>query len=239
MSLLFNICNTGFKTTTWLFSDRKVEGWENVPRTGPIIFISNHLSNMDPAVVASLTGRNPGFLAKEELFKFPPFGFLLRRYGAHPLRRGNSDIRALRWAIKLLSKPDGALILFPEGTRNKNADGLRKGLAGVTHIALKTRVPIVPIGLTGTDPLQNVFRVLKPSAKIRIKIGKPFNLTESVSERPSRDELEVVTTEIMVRIARLLPDSHHGHYREHMDDPFMYTEEVDSISSNAPLPSAT
>lgn len=226
MNPFFAFCNVGLKTTIKIFADQKIEGRENVPPSGPLIFVSNHLSNLDPAIVASLTGRNPGFLAKKELFKFPPFSFLLKRYGAHPLNRGSVDLGALRWAVNRLSKEDGALILFPEGTRNKEASGLRKGLSGVTHIALKTGAPIVPIGLTGTEPLQHVLRALVPQARIRIKIGKPFRMTGDLSSRPSRDELDLMTTEIMVRIARLLPESQHGDYREAMSSPFAYTEEL-------------
>ncbi len=226
MNPFFAFCNAGFKTTTKIFGDQKVEGWENVPKTGPVIFIANHLSNLDPAIVASLTGRNPGFLAKKELFKFPLFSALLKLYGAHPLDRGGVDLKALRWAINRLSQEDGALILFPEGTRNKEASGMRRGLAGVTHIAQRTGAPIVPIGLAGTEPLQNVLKVFVPRANTRIKIGKPFRLTADASSRPSRDELEAMTTEIMVRVARLLPESHRGYYQEAASKPFAYTEEL-------------
>lgn len=226
MNPFFAFCNTGFKTTMRIFGDQKIEGSENIPSTGPVIFVSNHMSNLDPAIVASITGRNPGFLAKKELFAFPLFSFLLKRYGAHPLNRGAVDLRALRWATKRLSKSDGALILFPEGTRNKEATGLQKGLSGVTHIALKTGAPIVPVGLTGTEPLQSVLKVFAPRASVRIKIGKPFRMKGDLKSRPSRDELEAMTTEIMVRMANLLPDSQHGHYREFMSSPFVYTEEL-------------
>lgn len=239
MSLLFRFCNAGFKTTTRIFADQKIEGSENVPPMGPAIFIANHLSNLDPAIVASLTGRQPGFLAKEELFKFPLFSYLLRKYGAHPLKRGRVDISAIRWATKHLNKPDGTLILFPEGTRNKNGDGMRKGLPGVTHIALKTGAPIVPVGITGTEPLQNVLKVFAPRSTQRIKIGKPFRLTESVTHRPTRHELEAMTTEIMVRVAHLLPESYHGHYREHTGIQFVHTAEIDAAQTAAAAAPAT
>lgn len=226
MNPLFAFCNAGIKTTTKLFGDQKVEGRENVPAEGPVIFVSNHMSNLDPAIVASLTGRNPGFLAKKELFKFPLFSFLLKQYGAHPLNRGAVDLKALRWAMNRLSKNDGALILFPEGTRNKDGTGLGKGLAGVTHIALKTGAPVVPIGMTGTEPLQHFLKVFIPKAHVRIRIGRPFRMTGDLSSRPSREQLDDMTTEIMVRIAGLLPESQHGYYRDSISAPFVYTEEL-------------
>ncbi len=103
---------------------------------------------------------------------------------------------------------------------------MRKGLPGVTHIAAKTGAPIVPVALTGTEPLQNVLKVFLPRSRQRIKIGKPFRLNESVTHRPSRDALDDATTEIMVRIARMLPEIHHGYYREYLDIPFVHTEEI-------------
>lgn len=227
MNPFFAFCNIGFKTTMRLFGDQQIEGKENVPKTGPLIFISNHLSNLDPAIVASITGRNPGFLAKKELFKFPLFAFLLRAYGAHPLNRGTSDMRALRWAMNRLSTDDSALILFPEGTRNRDGSGMRKGLSGVTHIAIKTKATIVPVGITGTEPFQNVLKVFAPIGHSTITIGKPFRVAGEIEERLSREQLEEMTTEIMVHIARLLPESYRGHYRDLADIRFKYTEEVE------------
>ncbi len=238
-SPLFRFCNAGFKTTLRLFGDQVVEGRENVPPTGPAIFISNHLGNLDPPIMAALTNRSPGFLAKKELFKFPLFAFLLKSYGAHPLNRGTHDIGALRWATRKLREPDAALILFPEGTRNKKADGMRKALPGVTQIAAMTGVPIVPVGITGSEKLQGMWKVFVPRARIRIKIGRPIIIKSDNAKRPTRDTLETMTTEIMVRVARLLPESHRGYYRDLMDTPFNFTEEIDAAVSGAVAETAT
>ena len=227
-SPLFAFCNAGFKTTLRMFADQKVEGRENVPATGSAIFIANHMSNLDPPIVAALTNRSPGFLAKKELFNFPLFAWLVKQYGAHPLNRGSQDIGAIRWGVRKLREPDAALILFPEGTRNKRADGMKKGHSGVTQIALMSGAPIIPVGITGSEVLQNVAKVFMPRARLRIKIGRPIRLTGGYEnrKRPSREELDAMTTEMMVRVAKLLPESHHGHYRDLLDTEFVYTEEV-------------
>ena len=226
MSILFGFCNAGFKTTTRIFADQKVEGHDHVPETGPAIFVSNHLSNLDPAIVASITKRSPNFLAKKELFKFPLFAWLLKWYGAHPLNRGTSDLKALRWAMTRLKEDNPGLILFPEGTRNRDGSGMKRALPGVTHIALQSGVQIIPVGLTGTEPLQNVLKVFAPRANIRINIGKPFRINNAGTGRPGREALETMTNEIMVRIAHLLPDEYRGYYREMANTPFEYTEEL-------------
>ncbi len=226
MSILFHLCNAGFKTTARICADQQGEGQENVPPHGSVIFVANHLSNLDPAIVASITRRSPNFLAKKELFKFPLFAWLLNHYGAHPLNRGTGDLIALRWAMKRLQNKDAGLLLFPEGTRNRDGSGMRKALPGATHIATQSGVPIIPVAITGTEPLQNVLKVLAPRAKIRIKIGKPFSLLNPASGQSGRQDLESITNEVMVRVARLLPDEYRGYYRDLVDMQDKYTEEL-------------
>lgn len=227
-SWLFTACNAAFETTLRIFATRDIQGIENIPARGPVIFIANHMSNLDPPIVASVTGRKPGFLAKQELFKFKIAACFLNAYGAHPLKRGTSDIGALRWAALRLRQPDGALIIFPEGTRNKNADGIRKSLPGVTQLAIMTGAPVVPIGLYGSQPLQSMLKVFAPRANLRIRIGRPVQLVTNGDKRPTRDETDAMTTELMVRVANLLPESQHGYYRDRVGVPFTYTRELDT-----------
>lgn len=223
---LFPFCNYGFKTTLRLFSDCQVEGKENIPGRGPVIFVANHLSNLDPAIVAAVSTRSPRFLAKKEIFKYAPLAFLLRSYGAHPLDRVNVDRRALKWAVKQLQQPNGALALFPEGTRDKTGQGMRRGLPGVTQVSLLSGAPIIPIGLTGSEPLQNMFKVLKPTATLRIKVGPLFRIDSGGEKRLAKEEVRAATDEIMVRIARLLPESYRGYYRDKVDMPMVHTTDV-------------
>jgi 1-acyl-sn-glycerol-3-phosphate acyltransferase len=236
---VFTFCNNAFKLTLKLFSDLQVEGRENIPKHGPVIFIANHVSNLDPPIVASVTGRNPGFLAKQELFERKIFSMFLNAYGAHPLKRGSHDIGALRWGSRRLKQKDGALILFPEGTRDKTGAGMKQGLPGVTQMALMTGAPIIPIAITGAEPLQNVLKVFIPRAKLRIKIGKPVLVTSGESKRLGREQVEAVTTEIMLRVARLLPESYRGYYQELVDTPSIYTKDLDAAELANAMPAAT
>ena len=229
----FTICNAAFKTNVRLFTDLVVEGRENIPEDGPAIFIANHTGNLDPPIVASLTGRNPGVLAKNELFKYWPLAMFLKAWGAHPLKRGLNDIGAIRWGARRLRQPKGTLILFPEGTRDKKREGMRKGLSGVTQMALMTGAPIIPVGITGAESLQHFLKVFVPRARLRIKIGKPILMSEESPRRPSKEEIDAMTTEIMLRVAHLLPESYRGYYRELMDTQFIYTRELDPASLKA------
>ena len=228
---LFPILNLGFKTTLKLFSDFKIEGQENIPESGPLLVASNHLSNLDPAIVAAALPRSPVFLAKKELFKYRWGAMLMRGYGAYPVDRQRADLRALNWITGQLLSDQKAAIVFPEGTRSKTG-GLLRGQPGLAHIALSTGVPVIPFALTGSEPLQNVLKVVKPTATLRLKIGKPFVAT-GMEGRVSRKKAAEVTTEIMVRIARLLPEGQRGEYSDQCDISFTETTDYNfSTSAN-------
>lgn len=105
----------------------KVVGKENIPADGPVIICSNHISNVDPPVVGITSSRNIYFLAKEELFKNPLIGGILKKVHAFPIKRGMRDRNALRKGLDIL-KEGHALGLFPEGTRQKSGE-IGQGLA--------------------------------------------------------------------------------------------------------------
>ena len=220
---LFPPCNIGFKFTLKLFADFKIEGRENIPESGPVLVVSNHLSNLDPAIVAAALPRPPVFLAKKELFKYSVGSFLMRSYGAYPVDRRGGDVGALNWISRQLSVERKMAIVFPEGTRSRTG-GLLRGQSGLALLASSTGAPIVPVALTGSEPLQNTLKVLKPTATIRLKIGKPF-VARNTSGKPSRETASTLTTEIMVRIARMLPQGKRGEYSD-LDDLEM-TETID------------
>jgi len=212
---LFPFCNAGFKTTLKLFSDFKIEGQENIPATGPLLVASNHLSNLDPAIVAAALPKPPVFMAKKELFKYWPGAVLMRGYGAFPVDRNRADVRALNWITRQLLSEHRTAIVFPEGTRSK-AGGLLKAQQGLAMIAMSTGVPMIPFALTGSENLQNPLKVFKPTATLRLKIGKPFVAAGSEG-RSSRRKMADLTTEIMVRIAKMLPEGQRGEYSEKCD----------------------
>lgn len=219
---LFPACNGTFKLLMRAFSDLDVEGRENMPKSGPMIIVSNHLGNLDPPIVASLAPAPPAFLAKKELFTFPLNLFMLP-YGAHPVDRSKADMEALGWARGQLG--DGRpVLLFPEGTRSRGR-GLLKAKSGAALLAVETGVPVVPIGLAGTERLQSLLKLLKPTADIDVKIGRSFIVKPEHRSRDRRLMLGV-TNEIMDRIARLLPERYRGAYSELANLPYEFTEDA-------------
>ena len=217
---LFPTCDVVFKGTLRLFSKFDVQGRENVPRHGPLIIVSNHLSTLDPAIVAAAVGRKPGFLAKTELFKNPVMRFLMIGYGAFPVDRGKADLRALNWSVRRLKK-GGAVIMFPEGTRSRG-QGLLKAHQGASLLATMTGAPIIPVALTGSEPLQSLLKVLAPVARLDLKIGEPFAVRIQ-GPRATREELDRITLETMSRIARMLPPQYRGEYAGTVDTAFEAT----------------
>ena len=199
------------RLTLRAFADWKVGGRENVPRSGPLIVVSNHQSNFDPSLLSTSFPRRVSFLAKSSLFKRALASWFLRSYGAFPLEREGADISAYRWALGILTNGQ-ALVVFPEGTRSLGR-GMRRGHRGVASLALKSGAPLLPVGITGTERLGTLLRVFNPTGKIRVNIGPVFSLPE-VGGRPSKEDLDSFVDMIMYRIAALLPPEYRGVYND-------------------------
>ncbi len=191
------------------FGRLEVRGRENVPGRGSIIIVSNHLSNSDPPVVAVAMPREISFVAKRGLFGNPFTRWLFRSLNAYPVDRDRRDVGALKWAIEHL-RHGGVVLMFPEGTRSRTG-GLSKAQIGVAYLAVKSQATIVPVGVTGTERVQGLWRVPFPLTKITVTFGEPFTLPNVEGELP-RAVLETLTDTIMRRIAELLPPAYQGVY---------------------------
>ncbi len=140
------------RAISWLllkiFWQMKVEGLENVPKKGAIIIASNHVSYLDPVALAASLNRKIYFITKKEAFKSILGRFVLKNFYAFPVDRENIDILAFKKAISVL-REEKILGIFPEGTRSSNGE-LQELKLGVIKIAMKTGVPILPVGIIGT-----------------------------------------------------------------------------------------
>lgn len=131
---------------------------------------SNHLSYLDPAVLAIACPREVNFMAKEELFKIPLFSDLIRALGAFPVRRNTADISALKEAMKRVKAGNG-LLLFPEGSRKEGTADLEPQ-AGIGFLAAKINAFVIPAFISGTDlALPKGAKVIKAS-KVSVTFGK-------------------------------------------------------------------
>ena len=206
--LLNTTCNITSRATLRLFSDWSVHGEENVPPMGPLIVVANHVSNFDPPLMSASFPRRIWFLAKKELFKGPGKWFFTT-YGAHPVNRSATDPKAYRWALEKLAR-DQCLMIFPEGTRSRTG-AMKKAQPGVVRLAMKSQAAIVPVGISGTDGMNNPLHVFRPTGRLRINIGRAFTLPD-IEGRPSAAVLLSMTDMIMERVAMLLPSESQGVY---------------------------
>lgn len=223
----FPACNTAFQGTLAMFADMEVKNRERLRADGPVIYICNHLSNLDPPIVASVLPRRALFLAKREIFSNPLFSFLLKGWGAYPVSRYTADVRALRW-VRAMLEIERAVVMFPEGTRSRELEGLKKGHIGTAWVASQTGATVIPIGMYGTDDLQNILKVLMPIAKIRMSVGEPFRVRQGIEVRR---ELQHATDEIMYRMSMQLPEERRGLYAE-IPASFEMTSNIDPTGSS-------
>src|SRR6478609_9595320 len=183
----------------------QVEGKDNVPKTGPVIFASNHLSFLDSIAIPIASPRPVHFLAKASYFDGKGFsGWASREFftaiGAVPVQRGagQAALDALDQQRVLLEQ-GSAVALYPEGTRS--LDGrLYKGRTGVAFLALQTGAPVVPVGLVGTDKVMPVGAKL-PSIRHRVTVrfGEPLDLTHHGAADSGRAR-RLATDDIMAAI---------------------------------------
>jgi 1-acyl-sn-glycerol-3-phosphate acyltransferase len=190
----------------------KVEGRNNVPKTGGGILVSNHLNNADPCVIPGALGRRVVSMAKKEMFKWPGVNILFLMIGAFPVDRGGADLGALREAQRTVNS--GLLLLmFPEGTRSKDRQ-LKQGFPGSALVAYRTGAPMIPVAVTGTEGLKWPFLFFKPfvGPRVTIRFGAPFYppAVERITTQAAKD----ATDDIMVHIAELLPAEYQGEFRE-------------------------
>ena len=193
-----------FPVASW-----RITGQENVPSRGPVLIVCNHLHLADPPVIAASIKLKAVFMAKEELFRHWRTRFWVKNFGAFPVRRNGVDREALREAERWL-KQGISLIMFPEGKRSHDSR-LQTALPGAALIALRLGVPILPVSITGTEHLRNLWWAFRHRPRITVKIGQPFN-PPSVDGKRTKTELGKLTETMMISIANLMPPQYHGVY---------------------------
>ena len=207
MPLLYTIGKLTVAPALRLAFRPHVEGLEHIPATGGAIFASNHLSVADELLLGTVVPRHLAFWAKSEYFKGTGVKggiskFVLTGLGAIPVERagGRAALTAFDAAIPVLKAGD-LVAVYPEGTRSPDGR-LYRGRTGTVRLAIAAGVPIIPVGVTGTDKAQPIgTRVPRPGrAKITMKFGKPLDFTGRPDDRTS---LRAMTDEMMAEIQKL------------------------------------
>ncbi len=176
----------------------KIQGTENIPRTGGFIVACNHQAYADPPLVGSAMLRETCFFAKSELFHSFWFGALLRRVNALPVRRGTIDRQAISISVEKIRNGLG-LVVFPEGTRSRTGEFL-SALPGVGLIAMRAGCPVVPAYLHGSNRLKSC---LLGRERLIIRFSEPFSAEWVRSLPAGRAGYQQVADSVMGRIAEL------------------------------------
>ncbi|HET9738185.1 MAG TPA: 1-acyl-sn-glycerol-3-phosphate acyltransferase, partial [Solirubrobacteraceae bacterium] len=155
-------------------------GREHIPASGPVIFVSNHRSFLDPFVIGTVARRPLYYVAKREIFKYRPVSWFLSSLGAFPVNRGAGDADMLATAKAILERGDCVLI-FPEGTRIRPGT-LARPKRGVGRLALETGAPVLPVAVIGTEAVRKGWRI-RPH-KVRIRIGRPLTFPKVEKASP-------------------------------------------------------
>ena len=168
-------------------------GRENVPRTGPLILASNHISWLDPPLVGAHFPRRISYMAKKELFEIRWLGRLISTMGAFPVDREGSARAAIKHSLDIL-KDGGCIGIFPEGGRNLEGD--KQAQTGVALLASLSGAPVIPAAIVGSERAKE-----RPRHPVKVFYGKPLSLP--AGRKVTREDLAQFTEEIMAAIASL------------------------------------
>ncbi|HJN91275.1 MAG TPA: lysophospholipid acyltransferase family protein [Dehalococcoidia bacterium] len=200
-----------------LFARWERVGMENLPREGGYILAANHVASADPPMLAAaMYPKWPKFMAKLELFqKRPLIGWLFALSGGFPVRRFGADLAALREAQAQLNSGE-ILVMFPEGHRSADAS-LMEAHPGTALIALRSGVPVVPVGIMGSERFRRGLGVFVQRPRVRMVFGEAF-VVEPLGDRVRRTDVDEASLRIMREIAALIPVEYRGVYRERFSD---------------------
>ena len=183
---------TIFKIIAIILYRPKIVGKENLPKDTGALLCPNHVHNLDSAVIVSMFHRKVNVLAKEELFKNRFVCWLADLFGIYPVKRGAADLQAIKISLKLL-KHNELLLMFPEGTRNGLAKGV-KPKNGAVLIAATAEKPIIPIGMQGS---------FKPFRKVIVNIGKPIDYSAYKEQIKDKELMNKLTLDLMNEVIKL------------------------------------
>jgi 1-acyl-sn-glycerol-3-phosphate acyltransferase len=199
-----------------IFLSWEVIGRKNVPPSGPLIVVANHVHVIDGELLLFGVSRWIIYIAKEPLFHYPILGALLRWAQALVVyRQGtlNETRELLKQAEQTLNK--GSVIgIFPEGKRSHQGK-LQAGKPGLALLASRMHIPILPVGISGTDKIHGISWLWK-RPHIVINIGKPFYLPQP-DGRVTKLQRKALADLMMQKIAALLPPEYQGVYAKRED----------------------
>jgi 1-acyl-sn-glycerol-3-phosphate acyltransferase len=209
---LGRIVVAGLRSLTHVLLKLRVEGIEQVPATGPVVLIANHVNFLDPVLTYTIHRRYVKGLTADKTFRQAFFRFLAWSVDAIPVARGTPDLSAIRACVETL-EAGWALYIAPEGTRSGHGR-LQEAHAGVVVVLSRAdqQIPVFPIAYIGLEHFWPTFRKLRRTP-VRIVVGEPFYVSWPEG-RVHQAEREQILSEMMGAIAVLLPPENRGRYAD-------------------------
>jgi 1-acyl-sn-glycerol-3-phosphate acyltransferase len=184
----------------------KIVNKEKVPATGPFVLAPVHRSFIDFALTSSITRRRMRYMGKDSLWKVGLFGKFISALGAYPVHRGGADREALKRTVEVLQGGE-PVVIFPEGTR-QSGPKVEHLFEGAAYVASKVQVPIVPVGIGGSEQALQKGKKLPRPVKVTIIVGEPI-MPPPPSEggRTSRRAVHDLTMQLRDEIQRLFDEA--------------------------------
>ena len=177
---MYKVLKAILKPIFFFLLNVKVINKEALNYEGGMILMANHVSGWDPILLHMAARCKVRYMAKAELFKFKPLGWLIKAFGAFGVERGRGDMGAMQQAFKIV-REGGTLGIFPEGTRSKKGE-LGRFQHGASMIAMRAETRILPVYIS---------RKARLFTRCYIVVGEPINLAERMGELSLADTSNV------------------------------------------------
>lgn len=179
----------------------RIRGIEHVPRTGAFIVAPSHRSYFDTPFASFITRRRIRFMAKEELFENSLGRRLFTALGGIPVKRGSASARSATKAVQVALAAGEPAAVFPEGTRSHGA-AIAPLFDGTAYLAVKLGVPIVPVGIGGSEEILASGKKLPKLHRVSVRVGAPIMPPPDASTR-RRGDLVALSDELMKSLQAL------------------------------------
>jgi len=196
-ALVVGLCVVYTRTT--------IVGRHNIPREGSFVLAPVHRSNIDTPLAGAVTARRLRFMGKDSLWKVRAIGWVLSALGAFPVTRGTADREALKRCISVLEAGE-PLVLFPEGTR-QSGPVVQPLFDGAAYVAVKAGVPIVPVGIGGSERVMPKGKKMIYPRKCVLVVGEPIMAVRDESGRIPRSGVKDLTAELSNELQRLFDEA--------------------------------
>jgi len=187
------------------YTRARVVGRHNIPKTGAFLLAPIHRSNIDTPLAAAVTRRRLRFMGKDSIWKFAPIGWIISALGAFPVTRGTADREALKRCISVLESGE-PLVLFPEGTRQSGPE-VHPLFDGAAYVAVKAGVPIIPVGIGGSEGVMPKGSKMIYPRKCVIVVGEPIMVPKDETGKVPRSAVKELTDTLSRDLQRLFDEA--------------------------------